>query len=118
LVTAAVAVSAEAQTRHRKAPYGLTLHELQPYRMAMLLPELVISIAMTVEVYGLQFVAAGRKEPQFDPEMLWRIPTDINLTPLDLPPRKITKKDQAVLNARRAGNRGRRKLRKTTPVFD
>jgi hypothetical protein len=109
LVTAAVLVSAEAQTRHRKAPYGLKLHQFQPYRMAMLLPELVISTAMTIEVYGLQFVAAGRTESMFDPETLWRIPTDINLTPLDPPARKITKKDQAVLNARRAGNRGRAK---------
>ena len=92
LVTAAVLVSAEAQTRHREAPYGLKLHQLQPYRMAMLLPELVISIAMSIENYGLQCVA-GRTEPLFDPESLWRIPTDINLTPLDPPTRKITKTD-------------------------
>jgi hypothetical protein len=117
LVTAAVLVSAEAQTRNRKAPYGLKLHQLQPYRMAMLLPELVISIAMTIEVYGLQCVAAGRTEPLLDPESLWRIPPDINLTPLELPTRKITRTDLAVLNARRAGNRGRRKQNKTTPVF-
>jgi hypothetical protein len=118
LVTAAVLVSAEAQTRHRKAPYGLKLHQLQPYRIAMLLPELVISIAMTIETYGLKCVAVGRTEPLFDPESLWRVPPDINLPPLEPPTRRITKTDQAVLNARRAGNRGRRKQRKTTPVFD
>ena len=84
----------------------------------MLLPELVISVAMTIETYGLQCIAAGRADPLFDPETLWRIPPDINLTPLEPPTRKITKKDQAVLNARRAGNRGRRKQHKTTPVFD
>jgi len=84
----------------------------------MLLPELVISIAMTIETYGLQCVAAGRTKPLFDPESLWRIPPDINLTPLEPSTRKITKKDHAVLNARRAGNRGRRKQHKTTPVFD
>ena len=117
LVTAAVLVSAEAQNQHRKAPYGLKLHQLQPYRMAMLLPELVISVAMTIEAYGLQFVGAGRTKPMFDPESLWRIPPDINLTPVEPPPRKITKKDKAMLNARRAGNRGRRKQHKTTPVF-
>jgi hypothetical protein len=117
LVTAAVLVSADAQTRHRKAPYGLKLHQLQPYRIAMLLPELVISIAMTIETYGLQCVAAGRTDPLFDPESVWRIPPDMNLSPLEPPSRKITKKDQAVLNARRAGNRGKRKQHKTTPVF-
>jgi hypothetical protein len=52
LVTAAVLVAAEAQTRHRTAPYGLKLHQLQPYRMAMLLPELVISVAMSIEDHG------------------------------------------------------------------
>ena len=38
LVTAAVLVAADAQTRHRSAPYGLKLHQFQPYRMAMLCP--------------------------------------------------------------------------------
>jgi hypothetical protein len=117
LVTAAVLVSAEAQAGHRKAPYGLKLHQLQPYRIAMLLPELVISVAMTIESYGLQCVAAGRTDSLFDPESLWRIPPDMNLSPLEPPTRKITKKDQAVLNARRAGNRGKRNQHKTTPVF-
>jgi hypothetical protein len=78
----------------------------------------VISIAMTIETYGLQCVAVGRTEPLFDPESLWRLPPDINLPPLEPPTRRITKTDQTVLNARRAGNRGRRKQRKTTPVFD
>jgi hypothetical protein len=116
LVTAAVLVSAEAKTRHEKAPYGLRLHQLQPYRMAMLLPELVISVAMIFENYGLGHVVHGRTEPMFDPESLWRIPADINLTPLPPPDRKITKTDRAVLNARRAGNRGKTKRRRTTPV--
>jgi hypothetical protein len=119
LITAAVLVSGEAQTRHRMAPYGLKLHQFQPYRMAMLLPELVISVAMTLEKYGVEYLPHGRTEPLFDPKSLWRIPPDINLTPLPPPVRKITKKDLAVLNARRAGNRGRANRRtKTTPVFD
>ena len=117
LVTAAVLVSAEAKTRHQKAPYGVRLHQFQPYRMAMLLPELVISVAMTIEDYGLGHAARGRTEPMFDPQSLWRIPADINLTPLAPPDRKITKTDLAVLNARRAGNRGRTNRRKTDPVF-
>jgi hypothetical protein len=117
LVTGAVLVSGEAQTRHRMSPYGLRLHQFQPLRMAALVPELVISVAMTVESYGLEEVAHGRAESLFDPNSFWRIPPDINVTPLPLPVRKITKIDVAVLNARRAGNRGTARKRKTTPVL-
>ena len=74
LVTAAVLVCADAQTRHRMAPFGLKLHQFQPYRMAMLLPELVLSVAMTIERYGLEYVPHGRTEPLFDSKSLWRIP--------------------------------------------
>jgi hypothetical protein len=111
LVTAAVLLSGEAKTRYQAAPFLL-----QPYRMAMLLPELVISVAMAIENYGLQQVAYGRTEPMFDPESLWRIPADINLTPLAPPIRKITRTDLAVLKARRAGNRGKTNHRKSNPV--
>src|SRR5207253_425968 len=79
LITAAVLISAEAQTRHRMSPYGLKLHQFQPYRMAMLLPELVISVAMIIERYGLRYAVHGRTEPMFDPESLWRISRNINL---------------------------------------
>src|SRR5215472_13480371 len=74
LVTAAVLVSAEAQTRNRKEPYGIRLHQFQPYRMALLMPELVIAVALTIEKYGLEFVTHSRAEPVFDPQSLWRIP--------------------------------------------
>jgi hypothetical protein len=103
--------------RHRAAPYGLKLHQFQPYRMAMLLPELVIAVARTVEKYGLRHVPHGRTEPLFDRESLWRIPKNINVAAIPLPVRKITRTDLAVLSARRAGNRGKAKRRKTTPVF-
>jgi hypothetical protein len=109
LVTAAVLISAEAKTRHQIAPFLL-----QPYRMAMLLPDFVISVAMDFENFGLQHVAYGRTEPMFDPKSLWRIPADINLTPLAPPVRQITKTDLAVLRSRRAGNRGKAK---NTPVL-
>jgi hypothetical protein len=111
-------ISADAQTRHRIAPYGLKLQELQPYRIAMLLPDLVISVALAFEQHGLDYVSHGREEPLFDPKSLWRIPADINQKPLAPPIRKITGTDLGVLNARRAGNRGKTKGRKTTPVFD
>jgi hypothetical protein len=118
LVTAAVLVAYDAQTRHRTAPYGLKLHQLQPYRMAMLLPELVMSVAMSIEGYGLNQVAHGQTEPMFDPESLWRIPAHINIAPLPPPVREITRTDLAVLDARRAGDRGKAKRRSTTPVLD
>ena len=116
LVTAAVMVSADVQTRNRKEPYGIRLHQFQPYRMALLMPELVIAVALTIEKYGLEFVTHGRAEPLFDAETLWRIPADINVAPISLPVRKITIGDVVVLNARRAGNRGQANRRKTTPV--
>ena len=115
LVTAAVLIAGEAQMRHRRAPYGLKLTELQPYRMAMLLPDLVMAVAMTIESYGLKSVGHGRNEPMLDPESLWRIPPEINLTPLEFQARPLTRASIAVLNARRAGNRGKVK---TTPVSD
>jgi hypothetical protein len=117
LVTAAILISADVQSRHRLAPYRLKLHQFQPYRMAMVLPELVISVAMTIENYGLQHLPHARTEPLFDPESFWRVPDSINTVAIPLPVRKITNIDVAVLNARRAGNRGKAKRQKTTPVL-
>jgi hypothetical protein len=116
LATAAVLVSGDVQTRHRTSPYGLKLAQFQPYHMAMLIPELVIAVAITVQNYGLEQIPHARTEPLFDPEAVWRIPADINVVPLLLPERKVTKEDIAVLNARRAGNRGKGSRYKTTPV--
>jgi hypothetical protein len=116
LITAAILVSAEVQTRNRQEPYGMRLHQFQPYRMALLMPELVISVALTIEKYGLEFIARGRAEPLFDPETLWRVPTDINVAPISFPVRRITTTDVVALNARRAGNRGQANRRKTTPI--
>jgi len=113
LIAAACLVSAEAKTRHPvPAPFLL-----QPYRMAMLLPELVLSVAMSFEAHGLRHIPCGRTEPMFDPEFLWHIPADINLTAFAPPVRQITRTDRAVLRARRAGNRGKAN-RKTTPDLD
>jgi hypothetical protein len=53
-----------------------------------------------------------------DPKTLWRIMPDVNVVPVPPPVRKINRKGIAVLNARRAGNRGKSKRRpKTTPVL-
>jgi hypothetical protein len=43
-----------------------------------------------------------------DPKRLWRIRPDINVVPVPPHIRKINSKGTAVLNARRAGNRGSR----------
>jgi hypothetical protein len=69
---------------------------------------------MEFERYGLGVESDARPEPVLDPDTLWRIPTDINVTPLPPPFRKLRPQDIVVLNNRRAGNRGR--ANKTTPV--
>jgi len=106
LVTAAVLLSADAQTRHRQAPFARRLHEFQPYRMAMLMPDLVLAVAMSWQDYGFDHVSWGGKETLFNPETLWRIPEDLGISKVPLPPRKLTAKDIHILNVRRAGNRG------------
>jgi hypothetical protein len=65
----------------------------------------------------LQHLPHARSEPLFDPESFWRVPDSINTVAIPLPVRKITNIDVAVLNARRAGNRGKAKRQKTTPVL-
>ena len=58
------------------------------------------------------------EEPTRDPKRLWRIRPDVNVVPVPPPARKIKSKGVAVLNARRAGNRGKFKRRlKTTLVL-
>jgi hypothetical protein len=76
-----------------------------------------MAVAMTVQDYALEQVSHGRTEPLFNPETVWRIPSNINVVPVPLPERKVTTEDIAVLNARRAGNRGAASRRKTTPVL-
>ena len=116
LITAAVVVSADAQTRHRIAPYGQKLHQFQPYEMASFIPELVIAVAITIEKYGLDNVAHGCAAPMLDPETVWRIPPEMNVNALPFRARQLTEMNLAVLRDRRAGNRGKANS-KTTPVF-
>jgi len=117
LVTAAMLVSWDAQTRHRQKPYGLALHQFQPYRIGLLLPELVLSVALTIQEFGLEHVSHGHRVPMLDPDTVWRIPAAMNVSPLPLPQRKIRTEDIKILNVRRSGNRGRANRRKTTPIF-
>jgi hypothetical protein len=121
LVTAATLICAEARTKFRDqppGPDGLSMSQFIPFQMAMLMPDLVLAVGLEFERLGLRVVPHARAESTLDPETLWRIPPDINVLPLPPPMRKIRAQDLRVLNDRRAGNRGRANVRKTTPVFD
>jgi hypothetical protein len=111
LVTAAILITAEAKER------GLSDLQIQPVRIVMLVSELVLGVAMSFERYGLEADVHGREEPLFDPNALWRIPENIGIAPIDPPTRRIRASDVKLLNARRAGHRGKgRRGLKATPV--
>jgi hypothetical protein len=110
-VTAAILITAEAKER------GLSDLQIQPVRIVMLVSELVLGVAMSFERYGLEADVHGREEPLFDPNALWRIPENIGIAPIDPPTRRIRASDVKLLNARRAGHRGKgRRGLKATPV--
>jgi hypothetical protein len=112
LVAAATLVCAEARTRFRGRPFGpsgLSIIQFLPFQMAMLMPDLVIALALEFERLGLDVATHARAEPTLDPETLWLTPPDINVVPIPPPVRKIRPQDLAVLNKRRAGNRGKAK---------
>src|SRR5262249_53719130 len=115
LATAVIIVCADLKER---PSLGVEPQQLLPLRVALLIPELVIAVALELEKYGLNYVPTVRNEPMSDPETLWRIPTDIDVVPLPPPVRKIRGRDIAVLNSRVAGNRGRANRRETTPALD
>ena len=66
--------------------------------------------------YGLANRPYGRDEPMLDPETFWRIPPDMNVPAIKAPERKIGPEAIAILNARRAGSRGKKKHSETTPI--
>lgn len=108
LVTAAVMIAADIKELHKRSPLDVTLQHMLPLRVVLLMPELVIAVAMTIERYGLDYRRDGEPDPLFDPETLWRIPEDISVKQLPLPERKLAPEELAILNDRRAGNRGKR----------
>jgi len=116
LIAAAVLVCADMHTRHRKNSLGLNLQQLLPFRVVLLVPELIIAVGLTYEKYGLDYVPKGGIRPMFNHQTIWHIPTDINVVPLAPPARKIRPQDARALIARRAGNRGRAKRINTTLV--
>jgi hypothetical protein len=85
------------------------LQLLQPFVISMMLPELVLSLGLYLQDYGLRQIPYGREEPLLDPKSLWRIPSDVNVSPIPPPVRNIDEKGRAALRDRRAGNRGKRR---------
>ena len=116
LVAAATLITAEARTRYRQQPFGpqgLSFNQFVPFQMTMLMPDLVLAVALEFERTGLGVLPHARaRPPTLDPKRLWCIPPDINVEPLPPPVRKIRPQDLMVLNKRRAGNRGKAKIRR------
>jgi hypothetical protein len=120
LVTAATLIFADVHKRfceEQIGQFGLPAHQFMPFPLAMMMPDLVLAIALGFERFGLSRIPRGKTESTLNPDTLWRIPPAINVTPVEPPWRKLRKQDLAVLNARRAGNRGKTKQHKTTPAF-
>jgi len=80
--------------------------KLTPFHIVLLMPDLVLAVGRTFEEFALTI--GGRPDAGIDPETLWRIPANINVAPVSPPVRAIRPVDKLILNARRAGNRGRR----------
>jgi len=119
LVAAATIITIEARHIAREKPFGefgFDGAQLQPFEIAMLMPDFVMSVALSFQEYGLSSIPQSRNESTLDPETLWRIGPDMNVVAVPLPVRKIGQNGLAILNARRAGNRGRVNISKTTPV--
>ncbi|WGJ14154.1 hypothetical protein QEV83_16095 [Methylocapsa sp. D3K7] len=119
LVTAATIICAEAHAIAKVKPlgeFGLPRGQIQLFNVAMLMPDFVLSLALFLQNYGLAHRPQARDELMLDPETLWRISPDMNISEIAPPVRKINQQCIAILNARRAGNRGKRQHRETTPI--
>ena len=109
LVTAAALICADVHHRVPKeeiGEFGLPVNQFLPFPLAMMMPDLVLAVALEFERFGLSQIPHGQTKSTLNPDTLWRIPSDINVTPVAPPARKIRTEDFAVLNPRRAGNRG------------
>jgi hypothetical protein len=85
----------------------ITLDQLSPFHIILLMPDFVLAVARSFEDFALTKVTS-RVDAGLDGKTLWRIPEDINVAPVPPPTRTIRAEDTRILNARRAGNRGRR----------
>ena len=118
LIAAAVFISAEAHTIQQNDPFLRDSSELQPYRVALLLPDLVLSVGLSLEKHGLAVRPHSRDPSMLAADTVWRVPGSVNLQPFEPPIRKVHPLHLALLAARRAGNRGKAHRRKTTPVLE
>jgi hypothetical protein len=84
----------------------ITLNQLSPFHIALLMPDLILAVGRRFEEFALTI--GGRPDAGLDSASLWRIPENINVAPVPPPPRNIRPVDKLILNERRAGNRGRR----------
>jgi hypothetical protein len=84
----------------------ITLDQLSPFHIILLMPDFVLAVGRSFEEFALTI--SGRPDAGVDPATLWRIPEDVNVAPVLPPPRDFRPIDKLILNARRAGNRGRR----------
>jgi hypothetical protein len=110
LVTAATLISFEARKRYYArplGPFGLSVTQIIPFQMTLLMPDLVLAVALQFERRGLGTTSNVCAESALDPDTLWRVPADINVVPITPPTRKLRQRDVIVLNNRRAGNRAR-----------
>jgi hypothetical protein len=121
LVTAATIICGDARQRAKVksfGEFGFDAERLGPFTTAMMMPDFVLSLGLSFQEYGLNSIPHSREQPMLDPENLWRIAPEMNVVAVPLPVRKVTHEALSILKARRAGNRGKAKLFKTTPVFD
>jgi hypothetical protein len=94
----------------------ITLDQLSPFHITLLMPDFVLAVARSFEDFALTKVTS-RVDAGLDPETLWRIPEDINVVPVPPPARAIRVEDARILSARRAGNRGRRNRAQSARPF-
>jgi hypothetical protein len=93
----------------------ITIHQLSPFHVAVLMPELVLAVGRSFQDFALT-KTSNRVDAGFDPEAFWRIPDNINVVALAPPVRSIRSADKLVLNQRRAGNRGRNNKTQLSPL--
>jgi hypothetical protein len=119
LVTAATIITDEVRRLAKIRPLGelgLGTDRLGPFTIAMMMPDFVLSLAMSFQEYGLSSIPQSREQPMLDPENLWRIAPDMNVVAVPPLVRTVTNEAIAILKVRRAGNRGKAKRSETTPV--
>jgi hypothetical protein len=107
LATAAVLIADDVCIRLRNGSLGeirLRGHGPNPTNVVMLMPDLILAVALELEQKDRAHCEGC--EARLDHENAWCIPSDINVVPLQPPTRKIRVEDIAILNNRRAGNRG------------